>query len=100
VIRIITETGLRVYKELAAMSKNQVDIPNKVVFIADSKTPTRVAEVPLNEIAVEAFRSQIELAGPGPWLFPSSKKPGEAQSNFKMTWERSLRKGVSPTPAL
>jgi hypothetical protein len=42
-IRIITETGLRVYKELAPM------------------------KVPLTEIAAEAFRSQIELAGPGPW---------------------------------
>ena len=57
VIRIITETGLRVYKELAAMKKEQVDIANKVVFIADSKTPIGVAEVPLTDIAVEAFQS-------------------------------------------
>jgi hypothetical protein len=49
-------------KELAAMSKKQVDIASKVVFIADSKTPTGVAEVPLTDIAVEAFRKQIELA--------------------------------------
>ena len=71
VIRIITETGLRVYKELASMRKEQIDLSNKVVFIADSKTPTGVAEVPLTDIAVEAFRSQIEVAGPGPWLFPN-----------------------------
>jgi len=96
VIRIITETGLRVYKELAPMKKEQVDLANKVVFIADSKTPTGVAEVPLTDIAVEAFRSQIELAGPGPWLFPSAKKPAEAQTNFKKTWERSLRKAGVP----
>ena len=44
VIRIITETGLRVYKELACMKKQQVDLANKLVFIADSKTPTGVAE--------------------------------------------------------
>src|SRR6516162_11739050 len=79
VIRIITETGLRVYKELACMKKDQVDLANKMVFIADSKTPTGVAEVPLTDIALEAFRSQIELAGAGPWLFPSSKRPTEAQ---------------------
>ena len=77
-IRIITETGLRVYKELAPLKREQVDLGNKVVFIADSKTPTAgVAEVPLTDIAAEAFRSQIELAGPGPWLFPSSEKPTE-----------------------
>ena len=92
VIRIITETGLRVYKELACMKKDQVDIANKVVFIADSKTPTGVAEVPLTDIAVEAFRNQLELAGPGEWLFPSSKKPNEHQSDFKKTWRRTLKR--------
>jgi integrase len=96
VIRILTETGLRIYKELACMRKDQVDLVNMLVFIADSKTPTGVAEVPLTDIAVEAFRSQIEIAGPGPWLFPSSKSPAGYQTNFKKTWERTLRKaGVS-----
>jgi integrase len=75
VIRIITETGLRVYKELAGMRKDQIDLANKLVFIPDSKTPTGVAEVPLTNIALEAFRSQIEISGPGPWLFPSPKSP-------------------------
>ena len=58
VIRIITETGLRVYKELAPMKKEQVDLAKRTVFITDSKTPTGVAEVPLTDIAVEAFCSQ------------------------------------------
>ena|SRR5208282_5488880 len=70
VVRIITETGLRVYKELASMKKEQVDLTNKVVFITDSKTPTGVADVPLTYMALEAFCSQIELAGPGQWLVP------------------------------
>ncbi len=96
VIRILTETGLRVYKELAPMKKEQVDLANKVVFIADSKTPTGVAEVPLTEIAEEAFGSQMQLAGPGMWLFPSSKRPTEYQTNFKKTWERTLRKAGIP----
>src|SRR5215831_13879022 len=56
VIRIITETGLRAYKELACMHKEQIDLANKLVFIPDSKTPTGVAEVPLTDIALEAFR--------------------------------------------
>ena len=58
-IRIITETGLRVYKELAPMKKEQVDLENAVVWIPDSKTPNGVAEVPLTDLAVEAFRDQI-----------------------------------------
>ena len=85
VIRIITESGLRVYKELAAMKKDQLDITNKVVFIDDSKTPTGVAEVPLTDIAVEAFRSQVELAGPGPWLFPATVTgPGTKLSSRRL----------------
>jgi integrase len=92
VIRIITESGLRVYKELASMKKDQVDIPNKLVFIDDSKTPTGVAEVPLTDIAVEAFRSQVELAGPGPWLFPSDGNRTGHQTEFKKTWATTLRK--------
>jgi len=96
VIRIITETGLRAYKELAAMKKEQVDLANKVVFIEDSKTPTGVAEVPLTDIAVEAFRSQIDLAGPGPWLFASDGNRTGHQTEFKQTWRTTLRKAGVP----
>jgi len=96
VIRIITETGLRVYKELACMTKDQVDIANKVVFIKDSKTPTGISDVPLTDIALEAFQDQLKLAGPGPWLFPSSRKPTEHQVDFKKTWERTLRRAGVP----
>ncbi len=96
VIRILTETGLRIYKELAPLRKDQVDLANKVIFISDSKTPTGVAEVPLTDIAIEAFRSQIEISGPGPWLFPNPSNPTGHQTNFKKAWERALRKGGIP----
>jgi hypothetical protein len=69
VIRIITETGLRVYKELICLKKEQADIANKVVFVIASKTPTGVSEVPLTDIAAQAFQDQLQTAGPGPWLF-------------------------------
>jgi integrase len=85
-------TGLQVYKELAAMKKDQVDLANKMVFIDDSKTPTGVAEVPLTDIAVEAFRNRIDLAGPGPWLFPSDGHRTGHQTEFKKTWPTTLRK--------
>jgi len=47
IVRIITETGLRIYKELMAMRKEQLDFDHAVVWIPDSKTPNGVAEVPL-----------------------------------------------------
>jgi integrase len=72
-IRIITETGLRVYKELTPITKDQLDLENAVVWISDSKTPKGGAEVPLTEIAVGAFRDQMEIAGSGPHLFIFSR---------------------------
>jgi len=40
---MITETGLRVYKELMPMKKEQLDLANAMVWIPDSKTPNGVA---------------------------------------------------------
>lgn len=65
IVRIISETGLRVYKELLPMKKEQVDFLNQTVWIPDSKTPNGVAELPLTEVAIQAFRSQMLLAGRG-----------------------------------
>jgi integrase len=64
VIRIITETGLRIYKELAQMKKEDVDLANAFVWIPDSKTASGVAEVPLTEFAGKCcnFESVTESA--------------------------------------
>jgi Site-specific recombinase XerD len=96
VIRIVTETGLRVYKELTPMRKDQVDLVNAVVWIPESKTPNGVAEVPLTEIAVEACRSQMEISGEGPWLFPCDRSPLGYQQSFKKVWGTTLRKAGIP----
>ena len=72
-IRIITETGLRVYKELAPMKKDQVDLGNAVVWIPDSKTPNGIADVPLTDVAVEAFRDQT--TNRRRWAVPVPERP-------------------------
>ena len=74
VIRIVTETGLRIYKELAPMRKEDVDLANAVVWIPDSKTPSGVAEVPLTDLAVEAFRKQASISG---WGHFHVSQPGQ-----------------------
>lgn len=90
-IRIITETGLRIYKELIPMKKDQLDLQNRTVWISDSKTPNGVADVPLSDIAVKAFESQIALAGPSPYLFPNEDLSGH-QKSFKTAWRLTLRR--------
>jgi integrase len=75
IVKIITETGLRIYKELIPMKKEQLDLTNATVWIPDSKTPNGVAEVPLTPLAAEAFRDQIRLSPCSPYLFPSDQNP-------------------------
>ena len=95
-VRIITETGLRVYKELTPMRKDQVDIQNAVVWIPDSKTPNGVAEVPLSPLAIQAFISQMAITGEGPFLFPSDRNRSGHQTTFKTVWHKTLRRARIP----
>ena len=95
-VRIITETGLRVYKELTPMRKDQVDIQNAVVWIPDSKTPNGVAEVPLSPLAIQAFISQMAITGEGPFLFPSDRNRSGHQTTFKTVWRKTLRRAKIP----
>lgn len=92
VVRIITETGLRIYKELLPMKKRQVDFANSVLWIPASKTPNGVAEVPLTRLAADAFRAQIAIAGNGEFLFPSDQTPIKHMKSVKTAWRTTLRK--------
>jgi integrase len=92
IVKIITETGLRIYKELIAMKKEQLDLRNATVWIPDSKTPNGVAEVPLTPLAIEAFRDQIRLSPASPYLFPSDQNPSGHLRTLKTTWEATLRR--------
>lgn len=96
VVRIITETGLRVYKELTSMKKDQVDLGNAVVWIPDSKTPNGVAEVPLTPLAAQALQDQLRIAGPGLYLFPSDKNQSGHQRTLKTVWHKTLKRANIP----
>ena len=95
-VRIITETGLRVYKELMSMKGDQVDLDNAVVWIPDSKTPNGVAEVPLTPLAVQAFQDQLRIAGAGTYLFPSDKNKSGHQKTLKTVWHKTLKRAKLP----
>ena len=74
------------------MKKDQVDLDNAVAWIPDSKTPNGISEVPLTNVALEAFRGQIRISGPGPWLFPSHDNPSTHQKTLKTVWHAVLRR--------
>jgi len=96
IVRIISETGLRVYKELLPLRKDQVDFVNKTVWIPDSKTPNGVAELPLTEVALQAFRGQMRLAGPGEYLFPSGLNAEGHQRSLRTVWRLTLKRAGVP----
>jgi integrase len=96
VVKIITETGLRVYKELMPMKEEQLDLANAMVWIPDSKTPKGVAEVPLTPLALEALRDQMRLSPCSPYLFPSDENPSGHQRNLKSAWHAALRRAKVP----
>jgi integrase len=96
IVRIITETGLRVYKELLPMKKDQVDLVNSVVWIPDSKTPNGISELPLTRLALDALRNQIAISGNGDFLFPRDETPTEHIKSVKTAWRNSLRRAGVP----
>jgi integrase len=96
VVRVITETGLRVYKELMSMKKDQVDLDKRGGLNPDSKTPNGVAEVPLTPIAVQAFQDQLRIAGPGAYLFASDKNESGHQTTLKTVWHKTLKRAKIP----
>jgi len=59
IVIIVSELGLRYKKELLPMKKDQVDLENRLVHIADSKTATGIGDMPLTNSAREAFRRQM-----------------------------------------
>jgi integrase len=98
IVAILVETGLRPYKELMPMRMSQVDLENSVVQIADSKTPSGIGEMPLTELALQAFREQIEATPGSEYLFPTpiagSAKP--YITSLKTTWARTLKRARVP----
>ena len=94
-VRIITETGLRVYKELAQMRKDQLDLQNAVVSIPDSKTPNGIADVPLTPFAIEAFRNQMAIAGEAPRLVALAGGDAEAVRGEHVTAAAAEGDGVA-----
>jgi len=96
VVRILTETGLRVHKELLPMKKEHVDLVNWVVWIPNSKTPNGISELPLTKLAAEAFRNQIAISGNGDFLFPSDKTLTKHLKSVKTAWRNTLRRAGIP----
>jgi integrase len=98
IVVIVSELGLRYKKELLLMKKEQVDLENGLVHVADSKTANGIGDMPLTAAAREAFRHQIEETPGSQYLFPSPKAKAQRpyMTNLRKVWAAALKKaGVS-----
>ncbi len=93
VIVILVEMGLRPYKELAPMKKQQVDLENGVIHIADSKTENGVADMPMTDLARAAFERRIAATPDSAYLFPTSRVSSKPYiGSFKKAWAATLKR--------
>jgi len=94
IIVIISELGLRYKKELLPMKKEQVDLDNGLVHIADSKTANGIGDMPLTQAAREAFQRQMEETPGSEYLFPSpvAKAQKPYMTNLRKVWAGTLKK--------
>jgi integrase len=78
------------------MKKDLLDLANAVVWIPNSKTPNRIAEVPLTPLAISAFRDQLAIAGEGQFLFPSDLNSTGHQVALRTVCQKTLRRAKVP----
>lgn len=100
-IIIMTEMGLRPFKELLPMKKSQVDLENFFVNLSDSKTDNGIGDMPMTELARQAFKDQIEATLGSQYLFPTPSKRAKKPyiTSLRKIWEKTLRRaGVSYFP--
>ena len=97
-VTIISEMGLRPYKELMPMKKSQVDLENSIIHIPDSKTPSGVGDMPMTDRARQAFQSQMEETPGSEYLFPRLSPRGKKPyiGSLKKVWGTTLRKAGVP----
>ncbi len=101
VVVILTETGLRPFKELMPMRKSQVDLENSLVHIPDSKTQSGIGDMPLSESARRAFMAQMQQTPTSDYLFPSPSKRAKKPyiTSLRKIWGKTLRRaGVQYFP--
>jgi integrase len=94
IVVIISELGPRYKKELLPMKKEQVDLENGVVHIADSKTMNGIGDMPLTPDAREAFKRQMEETPGSEFLLPSPKAKAHKpyMTNLRKVWAATLKK--------
>ncbi len=97
-IVILSEMGLRPYKELMPMKKSHIDLENSLVHIPDSKTTSGIADMPMTDSARQAFGAQMKDTPGSEYLFPTPKKKANKPyiTSLRKVWSTTLRRAGVP----
>jgi integrase len=95
---LMAEMGFRPFKELLPMKKSQVDLENLVVSLHDSKTPSGIGDLPMTDLARQAFAAQMEASGESEYVFPTPSKRAVKPyiTSLRKIWEKTLRRAGVP----
>jgi integrase len=98
VVLIMTEMGLRPYRELLPMLKSKVDLENQLVHISGSKTDNGIGDMPMTEAAYAAFKEQIDETPGSDYLFPRLTERGSKPylCSLKKVCRTTLRRAGVP----
>ena len=98
IIVIMVEMGLRPYRELIPMRKQQIDLQNGIVHLPGSKTVNGIADMPMTDRVRAAFVSQMKQSGDSDYLFPSPKIDSSNPHITRVTklWDRTLQRAGLP----
>lgn len=92
-IVILVELGLRPYKELTLMRKEDVDLENEIVQIRDSKTENGVADMPLTDLAKAAFERRLAGTPGSEYLFPTTRQSSKPYiGSFNKAWAAAVER--------
>ncbi len=98
IIVIMVEMGLRPYRELIPMRKQQIDLQNGIVHLPGSKTVNGIADMPMTDRVRAAFVSQMKQSGDSDYLFPSQQMGSSKPHITRVTklWDRTLQRAGLP----
>ena len=86
--RLILNLGMRPWEELICLRKENVDLERGFLRVVDSKSRAGRRTLRLTREAREILSRRMKT--PGPWIFPSDRKPGRHYVKLTASHEKAL----------
>jgi integrase len=97
-IVLLVQTGGRTYSEGLSLKWDQVDLDHQVLHLdSNVKTTGSAQPLPLSRLACDVLKEwKSKRVLESPYVFPSSRKPGEPVGSVKGAWRSALKKAGVP----